>query len=260
MSLLLVAAVAAGCSGAAASPNPATVVNLSVAGAASLRDVLAEIETRYEAAVPGVTLTISTDSSAMLRTQIEQGAPVDVFLSADRSNPEALAKAALIDGELITFARNQLAIAVSGNSPAAISSPLDLARPGVRIIAAGDAVPITTYAQQVVASLATLPGYPPGFVAAYAANIVSKEDSVRAVVAKLELGEGDAAIVYATDVIGADSVEPVALPPEANVVAAYAGAVMASTAHAAEARAFLDWLAGPAGAAVFTRFGFLPAS
>ena len=80
-----------------------------------------------------------------------------------------------------------------------IKTPADLAKPGVKIIAAGDAVPITKYANQLVDNLAKSPGYPADFATAYNANIVSKEDNVKAVVAKLELGEGDAGIVYVTD-------------------------------------------------------------
>ena len=78
------------------------------------------------------------------------------------------------------------------DNPAGIKTPADLARPGVKVIAAGDEVPITKYATQLVANLAKEPGYPADFAAAYAANIVSKEDNVKAVVAKIELGEGDA--------------------------------------------------------------------
>ena len=84
-------------------------------------------------------------------------------------------------------------------NPAGITTPADLAKPGVKVIAAGDEVPITKYATQLVENLAKAAGYPADFAAAYAANIASKEDNVKAVVAKIELGEGDAGIVYVTD-------------------------------------------------------------
>jgi molybdate transport system substrate-binding protein len=259
MALLVGIVVAGGCSGANGvdSGAPATI-DLSVFAAASLRDALADIETAYEAMTPGVTLTIATDSSATMRTQIEHGAPADVFLSADVTNPEVLANGGLADGEPVVFARNQLALIVPVGNPAAIMSPADLAKPGVRIIAAGDAVPITGYAGRLLANLARLPGYPSDFVAACAANTVSREENVRAVVAKVGLGEGDAAIVYATDAAAARDVVTIDLPASANVEAPYAGVVVRATASAAEAHAFLDWLAGRDGAARLARFGFLP--
>lgn len=257
--LLVGAVIAGGCSdanGASAERQPA--VDLAVFAAASLRDALVDVESAYEAVTPGVALTIVTDSSATLRTQIEEGAPADVFLSADAIHPGLLAEADLTDGEPIVFARNRLALIVPTDNPAAISRPVDLARRGVRIVAAGEAVPITGYADRLVASLATLPGYPPDFVAAYTANIVSREENVRSVVAKIGLGEGDAAIVYRTDATALDDVIAIDLPEAANVEASYAAVVVAATARAPEAHAFLDWLAGPEGAAALARFGFLP--
>jgi molybdate transport system substrate-binding protein len=256
VAVLVAVSIAGGCTGAEAGGSGR--VELVVFAAASLRDALRDVETAYEAATPGVVLTIATDSSATMRTQIEHGAPADVYLSADVAKPDALVQAGLVDGAPLVFTRNRLTLVTPRDNPAGISIPADLAKPGVRIVAASDAVPITGYAARVVANLATLPGYPPDFVAAFAANIVSREDNVRSVVAKIELGEGDAAIVYGTDVTGLDDVATIDLPEAANVEAAYAAAVVGATAHPHEAHAFLDWLAGSDGAALLARFGFLP--
>ncbi len=176
---------------APASPS-AAAVDLTVFGAASLKGALADAKTAYEAANPGVTLTVSTDASSALAAQIEQAAPADVFLSADTKNPQALVDKGLANGPITPFADNMLIVIVPTNDPAGITSPKDLAKKGVKIIAAGDEVPITKYANQLVDNLAKQPGYPADFAASYHANIVSKEDNVKAVVAKLELGEGDA--------------------------------------------------------------------
>ena len=127
------------------------------------------------------------------------------------------------------------------------------------MVAAGADVPIAGYADQVVTRLAALPGYPPAFASAYTANVVSREQNVQAVVAKIELGEGDAAIVYVTDARASKAVASIAIPDAANVPATYAGVVVAASTRHAEAHALLDWLAGPAGAAVLGTFGFLPA-
>ncbi|HLO34540.1 MAG TPA: molybdate ABC transporter substrate-binding protein, partial [Candidatus Deferrimicrobium sp.] len=231
------------CSSSAAAPATtpsAAQADLTILGAASLKGALDKVVAAYEAANPGTTLTVSTDSSAALETQIEQGAPADVFLSADTANPEKVVAKGLANGAPVDFAGNELTLVVPTANPAGIRSPADLARPGVKIVAAGDAVPITTYATRLVANLAKEPGYPTDFAAAYAANIASKEDNVKAIVAKVELGEGDAGIVYVTDAKASAKVATVAVPDGANVPATYAGVVIKASSNPVAARAFLD--------------------
>ena len=255
------ALVAAACSSPASSPvgsGGANATELTVFGAASLKGVLAKAKTAYEATHPEVRLTISTDSSAALETQIEQGAPADVFLSADTSNPKKLVDKGLADGSARAFATNLLMVIVPAANPAAIKSPLDLARPGIKIVAAGEAVPISKYAAQLIANLAKQPGYPADFAARYTSNVVSHEDNVAGVVAKVELGEADAGIVYRTDASASTKVAPVTIPPEANEPATYAGVVVKASAHRPAAGAFLDWLVGADGQALLGTFGFLP--
>jgi len=259
--LLAVIALAAACGGGSGSPLATTSVrpaSLTVLGAASLNGPLGRMKAAWEAAHPGSALTISTDSSAALETQIEQGAPADVFLSADTASPNKLVEARLADGGLVNFAGNVLTIVVPTANPGRIASSFDLGKPGVKVIAAGDDVPITNYASQVVAKLAAQPGAPSGFEAAYAANVVSKEDNVKAVIAKIELGEGDAGIVYATDARASTKVATIAIPDSANVPATYAGVVLTASPNRALAHAFLDWVAGPAGGAILASFGFTP--
>jgi molybdate transport system substrate-binding protein len=255
--LALVASLSA-CSTLPAASSGGQPTELTVYAAASLKDVLAAVKSAYEAAVPGTILTIATDSSSTLRTQIEQGAPADLFLSADQKNPQTLVDAGETDGPAVDFAGNTLTVIVPLDNPANIASPADLARPGVKIVAAGDDVPITTYAVLVIAKLAILPGYAANYVTAYTANIVSREQNVKAMVAKIELGEGDAAIVYATDAKASRAVVSMAIPDAANVPSTYAGVVVASSTRRDRAHAFLDWLAGPGGAAILAGFGFQP--
>ena len=128
------------------------------------------------------------------------------------------------------------------------------------MVAAGDAVPITKYATQLIANLATQPGYPADFVAKVTANIVSKEDNVATIVAKVGLGEGDAGIVYVTDARNATGVATVAVPAAANVRATYGGVVVKGSRNLAAATAFLAWFAGPTGQTILASFGFLPPS
>jgi molybdate transport system substrate-binding protein len=271
LALILVA-----CSGSGASPTSSTTgsvapttaptataaptaapVALTIYGAASLKGVLDNVKTTWETANPGSTLTISTDSSATLETQIEQGAPADVFLSADTSNPQKLVDKGLAAGAAVKFALNKLTVIVPSANPAGITSPADLAKAGTKIIAAGATVPITKYATMLVGNLAKEAGYPANFVAAYTANVVSQEDNVKAIVAKIELGEGDAAIVYVTDAKASTKVTPVPVPDTANVLAAYAGVVVKGSPNAAAAAAFVTWFAGPDSQAILGTFGFI---
>jgi len=234
-------------------PKP---VGLTVYAAASLKGVLEAARTAYEAATPGTSITLSTDASSTLRTQIEQGAPADLLLSADKQDPATLVDAGLTDGAAVDFAGNGVVVIVPTGNPAGIETPDELARPGVKVIAAGADVPITKYATRSVVALSREPDYPPDFAARYDANVVSREDNVKAVVAKIELGEGDAAIVYATDARASTTVGTIQIPTAANVRAAYAGVVVKSSAHLAAAHAFLAWLVGSGGQAVLARFGF----
>jgi molybdate transport system substrate-binding protein len=269
---IIVAACASGGSSSSGSPTitaptastgssapSAPPAALTIYGAASLKGALDKAKTAYETANPGTTLTISTDSSATLETQIEQGAPADVFLSADTTNPNKLVDKGLA-GAAVTFSGNKLTIIVPTANPAGVRTPADMARAGVKVIAAGDAVPITKYATQLVANLAKEAGYPADFAARYTANIASKEDNVKAVVAKIELGEGDAGIVYVTDARASTKVSTVDVPATANVPATYSGVVLKASRNAAAAQAFLTWFAGADGQAILGTFGFLPPS
>jgi molybdate transport system substrate-binding protein len=249
----------AGCSSVGASTAaPSASTALTIFGAASLAGALEQAKAAYEAANPGTTLTISTDSSAALATQIEQGAPADVFLAADTANPKKLVDAGLAAGEPVTFARNELTIIVPADDPAGIESPADLAREGVTIIAAGEEVPITKYATQLVENLAKEAEYPADFVERYLTNVASREDNVKAVVGKIELGEGDAGIVYVTDAAASDKVTTIPIPTAANVPATYDGVVVKGSDDVEAATAFLEWFAGPDGQAILGELGFLP--
>jgi molybdate transport system substrate-binding protein len=264
LSILAVVLVGCAAGGAnSASPAPASAsatvgAELTVFGAASLAEALDAVKAAYETAHPGAALTISTDSSAALAVQITEGAPADVFLSADATNPQTLVDAGLADGNAIPFAASELAIITPTDNPGRLAGPFDLGKAGIRVIAAGDEVPITRYATQLVERLAASADAPAGLAVAYLANIASREDNVAAVRSKIELGEGDAAIVYATDAAASDEVATIDVPDGVNVRTTYAGVVVKASSRTDAAHAFLDWLAGPDGQAILVEVGFLP--
>lgn len=231
--------------------------DLTVFAAASLTNAMEDLQVPWAAAHPGSELILSFDASSALRAQVEEGAPADVLASADTENAQALVDGCLAAGPITPFAGNLLVVVVPTDDPAAIASPADLARPGVRVVAAGPEVPITKYATAVIENLAELPDYPADFAAAVAANTVSEEDNVRAVLAKIELGEGDAAIVYLTDARSSTGVATVELPDVANVPASYAAVAVGASSQPELAADFLGFLTGPEAQAVLASYGFL---
>jgi molybdate transport system substrate-binding protein len=241
-------------------PAPGGPAELQVYAAASLKAVLDKVGAAYGAATPGITLTVSTDSSAGLETKIEQGAPADVFLSADIANPQKLADKGLAAGIVTKFAGNLLTIIVPTANPAGVRTPADLANGGVKVIACAVGVPIQKYTATLLDNLVKKAGYPADFATKYDANVVSREDNVGAIVTKVALGEGDAGIVYLTDAKTTPKVATVGIPTAANVPATYGAVVVKASANQAAATAFVSWLEGTDGQAILNSFGFAPAS
>ena len=226
--------------------------DLTVFAAASLRDVFVDLERAWEIQHPGSALTIAHDGSNILAAQIGEGAPVDVFVSADLERPRQLAAAGLTFGDIVPFAENGVTL-VAPSDDGHVEEVGDLAVPGLRIVAAGPGVPITGYAEDTLAQLAMTMPDAAAFAAAVAANVVSREDNVRAALAKVELGEGDAAFVYRTDARSSDRVREVALPASVDVRAVYGAVSVSDRPLAAE---FLAWLVEPQAAGILDAAGF----
>jgi len=230
--------------------------SLVVFAAASLTDAFQDLGRGFEAANPGVAVTFNFAGSQALRTQIEEGAAADVFASASLKEMEVLAAAGMLAGVERTFATNLLTIIVPPDNPADIGSPLDLARPGVKLVLAATEVPAGGYARQSIDLLAGL--YGASFSEAVRMNVVSSEDNVKQVVAKVQLGEADAGIVYGTDALAAASLITVAIPRDQNIVAEYPIAVLAQTTNGNLAAAFVEYLLSPDGLDALKRWGFRP--
>lgn len=232
---------------------------LSVFAAASLTDAFEELATAFEAANPGVAVLYNFAGSQQLAAQINEGAPADVFASANRAQMQAAIDGGRIaGGSEQTFVRNRLVVITPADNPAGISALQDLANPGLRLILADAAVPVGQYSLDFLAKASALPAYTESYSPTVLANVVSFEDNVRSVLTKVALGEGDAGIVYATDAaLDADSISQIAIPDELNTIASYPVAPLSDSPNAALAEAFIAYLLTPEGQAVLTRYGFI---
>lgn len=219
--------------------------DLTVFAAASLTDAFEELGRTFEADLPGVSVTFNFAGSQQLATQIVEGAPADVFASASGSQIDVVADADLLAGEPVEFATNRLEIAVEPGNPKAVAGLSDLAREDVTVVLAAEEVPAGQYAREALDA------------AGVRVTPVSLETDVRAVLTKVALGEADAGIVYASDIIAAgDDVTGVEIPDEDNVTATYPAAAIAGSPNPDAAQAFLAHLTSDAGRATLEEFGF----
>jgi molybdate transport system substrate-binding protein len=231
--VLLLAALAG--SAAAATPEKITVY-----AASSLTNAFPAIDPNE---------TYSFAGSSTLATQIRNGAPADVFASANIALPTQLYQQGLCSKPVV-FARNRLVVVVPPANPAGIHSIYGLEKPGVKVDVAAPAVPVGTYTQQLLRNL--------HIAAAVNANVVSQETDVRTVLAHVVAGEVDAGVVYVTDAKSVPGqVKVIKVPAWAQPKVRYAACVVTASAHTAAAHAFIQRLLSPKGQATLHRFGFL---
>lgn len=225
---------------------------LVVSAAASLTDAFGDLGAAFEAANPGVTVSFNFGPSDGLATQIDEGAPVDVFASASPAWMDAVQDEGPGVVGRADFARNELAVIVPRDDPADIASLDDLGDPGVKLVIAAQGVPAGDYAREVLANA--------GMADEALANVVSNAEDVRAVVTAVATGEADAGIVYVTDVTPdvADRVTLVPIPDDVNVIATYPIAVVMGSDEVGLARAFVALVLGD-GQEILAGYGFLPA-
>ena len=225
---------------------------ITVFAASSLTDAFREAGAAFEAAQPGTKVAFSFASSQALATQVNEGAPADVFASAAEEPIARLLTAGKVAAPSV-FATNALAVAVA--SGAEIDGLDGLARPGLRLVIAAEDVPAGRYTRQMLTKASAV--YGPGFAAKVLANVRSEEPNVRAVLTKVQLGEADAGIVYQSDLAGDPAdVHRVEIAAEQNVVARYPVAIVSASKHHDGAQAFIDFLLGAAGQAILRRHGF----
>jgi len=236
---------------------PARSEEVVVFAAASLREAFALLGERFEQSHPGTKVVFNFAGSQELRTQIENGAPADVFASADQKHMKALVDGRSAAGQKI-FARNEPVLVVPKGNPAGIRGLKDLPQ-AKRIVLGVPEVPIGAYTERILDAASKQ--YGSDFRAKVEARVVSRELNVRQVLTKVTLGEADAAIVYRTDAATAkQNVEAIPIPADLNVVAEYPIAVLTRAKHAALARQFVGAVLSPSGRYVLALFGFQPGS
>ncbi|ELT44229.1 molybdate ABC transporter substrate-binding protein [Arthrobacter nitrophenolicus] len=234
-----------GSTNASAGGTKATVGTVTVYAAASLKSTFTEIAAEFEAAHPGTKVTLNFAGSSDLVAQITQGAPADVFASADTKNMAKLSDARLIDRTPTNFATNVLEIAVPPTNPASITSFTDLAKPGVKVVVCAPQVPCGSAAEKVEKVMGTT------------LKPVSEESSVADVLSKVISGEADAGLVYATDVKAAgDKVKGIEFSESRQAVNTYPIATVDSSKNKDLANTFIAMVTGSEGKKVLAHAGF----
>lgn len=235
-------------------PEPQT---LTVFAAASLTDAFTEIGAAFDAANPGVTTTFNFAGSQALGTQIEEGAPADVFASANKTQMDAVIAASLItEGTQQNFLTNKLVVILPADNPAALEKLEDLANPGIKLVLAAEEVPVGKYSREAFDLMNGSFGN--DFKDNVLANVVSNEDNVKQVVAKVQLGEADAGIVYTSDAIAAPDLKTIEIPADLNVIAKYPIAPLVNSENADLAAKFIEYVLSAEGQAVLAKWGFAP--
>ncbi len=224
---------------------PPVAGNITVLAATSLKAAFTEVGTAFTAANPQAKVTFSFDGSSTLATQIIQGAPADMFASADQANMAKVTTPGLNSTPPTIFATNLLTIIVPKGNPNGITGVADLANPDLKVVLCADGVPCGTYARQILAS------------AGVTVTPVSDEQNVGGVVTKVTSGEADAGIVYVTDVqTNADKADSVAIPVDINVIAKYPITSLKTSTQAPVDAAFTAFLLAPAAQAILATYGF----
>ena len=251
LSILLSSAAAllvGACGGAAAQPiaTPHVSGSLTVLAAASLTAAFNKIGDDVHKKDPGVDVKFSFAGSPTLVTQIQEGAPADIFAAADEANMRKVAAGGFNIDTPAVFAHNKLEIAVQAGNPKHIASLSDLANPAIKVAVCAPGVPCGTYSTTTFGK------------AGITVKPVTQEQDVKSVLTKVGLGEADAGIVYVTDVkAGGSQVEGVTIPDNLNTTAQYPIVELKTTRNDAAAKAFIDYVVGTAGQRTLASFGFL---
>ncbi|HEX8347893.1 MAG TPA: molybdate ABC transporter substrate-binding protein [Actinoplanes sp.] len=236
----------AGCGNAhGAAPGGHTQKSVTVFAASSLSGALEEAKRAFAKVHAGLDIKLNLGSSSTLVTQLKNGAPADLFASADEPTMDKAVQAGLTDGTVEHFAGNVLTILVAKGNPEKITGLADLNRAGLTISLCGPQVPVGRYARQAMEQ-AKVP-----------VPAVGEEFDVKQVVSRVTLGEADAGVVYATDArTVTDKADEVPIAADHNVVARYPASVLNTGDNPAGAKLFLDYLMSADGQKILKNHGF----
>jgi molybdate transport system substrate-binding protein len=234
-----------------------------VFAASSLSDAFGEMAQDFERENPGVGVRLNFAGSSTLAAQIQQGAPADVFASADEAQMRSVRQAGLAAAEPVTFALNREAVIVPDENPADIQSFGDLSQPGTRLVLAQKEVPAAEYAEEILSRAANEPEYGKKFERGVLDNVVSRESDVRAAVGRVAIGDADATFGYASDVTPEirDDVRVIEIPRDLNVQAAYPIAALESSESPdsmKRSRRWIEFVRSPKGQDILEKWGFDP--
>jgi molybdate transport system substrate-binding protein len=237
-------------------PEPRT---LTVFAAASLTNAFTEIGHQFEAANPGVTVSLSFAGSQTLSTQLTQGAVADVFASANKTEMDKLVATNLIPTDAPrNFLINQLIVILPKDNPANVQTLQDLARSGLKLVLAAETVPAGKYALQILDNMVKEASFGTDFKTRVLANVVSYENDVKQVLAKVQLGEADAGIVYISDSVAAPELKTIKIPANLNVIAKYPIAALTNPAQPKLAADFITYVLSSDGQTILKKWGFTP--
>ncbi len=255
--LFLIVLWLVGCETGSLTEHASEPQELTVFAAASLTDAFTELAEAFEAQNPDVEVLLNFAGSSQLAAQLSEGVAADLFASANATQMQKVIDAGWIAaGTEQAFVSNRLTVIVPADNPAGISALEDLAQPGVLLVLAVEGVPVRDYTDEIVAKMAE------DFQGQFYDNLVSAEDNVRQVAAKIALGEADAGIVYTSDVTPdiAARVQQIAIPAAQNVIASYPMAPLVDAPQPALAQRFVDFVLSDDGQAILSRWGFGPPS
>jgi molybdate transport system substrate-binding protein len=233
---------------------------LAIFTAASLTGAFGEIGRMFENETNNI-VSFNFDGSQVLRTQIENGAYADIFVSANMRQMNALKSAGLMNNSSISiFTNNKLSLIIPKNNPGKIHNLIDLAKPGTKIVIGTKDVPVGDYAMQIINKLGNDSAFGPDYKKQVMANIISQETNVNYVVTKVALGEADVGFAYVSDVTEdlAAKIDKVEIPDNYNVVAQYPIGILKQSKYPAEAEEFIELVKSDNGMVILNKYGFMP--
>jgi molybdate transport system substrate-binding protein len=220
---------------------------ITVFAAASLTESFDAIAKQFQKKYPDVDVRFNYDASSNLANQINQGAPADVFASADQDNLQKTIDSGAVTPPPAAFAKNRLEIAVEKGNPKKVKGLADLQKSGLVVVLCADQVPCGKYAAEAFAK------------AGVTVSPASKEENAKATLSKVSIGEADASIVYVTDVKASKgTTSGVKIPDNVNVIATYPIGVVKESQNATAAKAWVQFVKSKDGQKTLRKFGFLP--